>query len=140
MADDNARSPHEPRRPETSTRRRREQSQLDFELDLFSRILDRDPCFEDVLRAHAGNLASRGLYARALQYDRRLVRLQPERPIPWYNLACSYSLLGMIEPGLTALQKAIELGYPEIDRALRDPDLIALRRDSRFARVIRRSE
>jgi tetratricopeptide (TPR) repeat protein len=139
MADDNARSPHEPRRPETSTRRRREQSQLDFELDLFARILERDPCFEDVLRVHAGNLAARGLYARALQYDRRLIRLQPDRPIPWYNLACSYALLGLIEPAFEALERAIALGYHHLRQLVRDPDLNALRRDPRFGVLLRRA-
>ncbi len=88
---------------ETSTRRLREQSQLDFELEFLGRILERDPCFTDVLRVHANNLAAKGLYGRALQIDRRLVRLQPDRPIPWYNLACSYAVLGMTEPALAAL-------------------------------------
>ena len=91
---------------ETSTSRLREQSQLDFELEFLGRILERDPCFTDVLRVHANNLAAKGLYGRALQIDRRLVRLQPDRPIPWYNLACSYAVLGMTEPALAALAAA----------------------------------
>jgi tetratricopeptide (TPR) repeat protein len=115
-------------------------SQLDFELAFFGGILERDPFYIEVVRRQAANFAKKGELNRAVALDRRLTRLQPDKPIPWYNLACSYSLLGMIEPGLKALQKAIELGYPEIDRVLRDPDLVALRRDSRFARVIRRSE
>ena len=32
-----------------------------------------------------------------------LVRLRPERPIPWYNLACSYALLGMADKAFAAL-------------------------------------
>ena len=85
--------------PETSTRRLREQSQLDFELEFLGRILERDPFFADALRVHANNLAAKGLYGRRLQIDRRLVRLLPDRAIPWYNLACSYAVLGMTEPG-----------------------------------------
>jgi len=124
--------------PETSTRKLREQSQLDFELEFLGRILERDPSYADVLRVHANNLAAKGYSARALQLDRRLVRLWPDRPIPWYNLACSYAVLGMIDPAFTALQRALDAGYRHIRHLLRDPDLKAVRTDPRFARLLRR--
>lgn len=124
--------------PETSTRRLREQTQLDFELEFLGRILERDPFYADALRVHANNLAARGHYGRALQFDRRLVRLQPERAIPWYNLACSYAVLGMTDPALAALQRALDLGYRHFDHLRRDPDLKSLRHDPRFIRLLRR--
>jgi hypothetical protein len=80
----------------------------------------------------------KGQHARALQLDRRLVRLLPDRAIPWYNLACSYAVLGMIEPAFSALLRALELGYRHREHMRRDPDLKALRRDPRFARLLRR--
>jgi tetratricopeptide (TPR) repeat protein len=124
--------------PETSTRRLREQSQIDFELEFLGRILERAPFFVEALRVHADNLAARGHYTRALQIDRRLVRLVPEDAIVWYNLACSFAVLGMIEPAFSALQKSLELGYRATVRLRRDPDLKLLRRDPRFARLLRR--
>jgi tetratricopeptide (TPR) repeat protein len=124
--------------PETSRRRARDQGQLDFEIDFFGRLLDRDPYFVDALRAQANNLAVKGQHTRALQLDRRLVRLTPEDAIAWYNLACSYTVLGMIDPGFFALQRALELGYSYARRLFRDPDLKALRRDPRFDRLLRR--
>jgi Flp pilus assembly protein TadD len=123
---------------ETSTRRLREQSQLDFELEFLGTLLDRDPDYVAALRVHAHNLAARGQFARALQMHRRLVRLQPDRPIPWYNLACSYAVLGMTEPAFAALQRAIDQGYRWLDHMARDADLKSLRRDPRFARLLRR--
>jgi tetratricopeptide (TPR) repeat protein len=126
--------------PEISTRRLREQSQIDFEIEFLSRVLERDPFFVDALRAHANNLAVTGQFARALQIDRRLVRLIPDNSIAWYNLACSYTVLGMIEPAFPALQRSLELGYSWINHLRRDPDLKALRRDPRFARLLRRFE
>lgn len=124
--------------PETSTRRIREQSQLDFELEFLGRILERDPLFADALRVHANNLAAKGQYGRALLMDRRLVRLLPDRPIPWYNLACSYAVLGMTEPAIAAISRALELGYRYIEHLRRDPDLKSLRLDPRFVRLLRR--
>jgi tetratricopeptide (TPR) repeat protein len=124
--------------PELSTRRLREQSQRDFELEFLGRLLDRDPYYADVLRVHGNNLAARGEYARALQVDRRLVRLKPDRAIPWYNLACSYALMGLIDPAFAALQRALELGYRHLRHLRRDPDLNALRSDPRFDRLLRR--
>lgn len=124
--------------PETSSRRLREQSQLDFEIEFIGRILERDPLYADALRVHGNNLAAKGLYARALQVDRRLVRLLPDRDIPWYNLACSYAVLGMIDPAFSALQRALELGYRHVEHMRSDPDLKTLRRDPRFARLLRR--
>ena len=127
--------------PETSTRRLREQSQLDFEIDFLGRVLERDPFFVDALRVQANNLAAKGQYARALQLDRRLVRLIPEDAIAWYNLACSYTVLGMIDPAFFALQRALELGYRLRSTACAAiPDLKALRRDPRFDRLLRRFE
>ncbi len=124
--------------PETSTRRLREQSQLDFELEFLARLLERDPFNADALRVHGNNLAAKGEYARALQVDRRLVRLLPDRAIPWYNLACSYAVLGMIDTAFSALQSALELGYRHFDHLRHDPDLKPLRHDPRLSRLLRR--
>jgi tetratricopeptide (TPR) repeat protein len=125
---------------ETSTRRLREQTQRDFEIEFLGRVLERDPFFVDAIRVQANNLAAKGEYTRALQLDRRLVRLIPENSIAWYNLACSYAVLGMIDPAFSALQRSLELGYRYLDRLRKDPDLKILRRDPRFVRLLRRYE
>lgn len=125
---------------DTSTRRLREQSQRDFEIEFLAGILERDPYYVDALRVHATNLAAKGQYSRALQLDRRLVRLLPEDAIAWYNLACSYTLLGMIDPAFASLQRALELGYRCQERLRHDSDLKTLRQDPRFYRLIGRFE
>jgi tetratricopeptide (TPR) repeat protein len=115
----------------------REQSQLDFEIEFLGRVLEKDPCFVDAVRVQGNNLAAKGQYARTLQLDRRLVRLIPDNAIAWYNLACTYTVLGLIDPGLLALERALELGYDCASRLRRDPDLRALRRDPRFTGLLR---
>jgi tetratricopeptide (TPR) repeat protein len=125
---------------ETSTRRLREQTQRDFEIEFLGRVLERDPYFVEAIRVQANNLAAKGEYTRALQLDRRLVRLIPENSIAWYNLACSYAVLGMIDPAFSTLQRSLELGYQYLERLRKDPDLKILRRDPRFVRLLRRYE
>jgi tetratricopeptide (TPR) repeat protein len=125
---------------EISTRRFREQTQRDFEIDFLARVLDRDPFFVDAIRVLGNHLAAKGEYARVLQLDRRLVRLVPDNAIAWYNLACTYAVLGVIDPAFAALQRSLELGYRLLDRLRQDPDLKTLRRDPRFLRLLRRFE
>ena len=139
MAEDTSDSLSNSPSPETSRRRSREQAQLDFEVEFFGRLLDRDPFYPNVLRAQANCLAAKGLTTRALQLDHRLVRLEPERPVPWYNLACSYASLGMIEPAFSALQRSVELGYRHWRHMRRDPDLLPLRSDPRFIRLVHKT-
>jgi tetratricopeptide (TPR) repeat protein len=124
--------------PETSKRRTRDRHQLDFELEFLGRVLARDPLNADVLRVHADNLAAKGAYHRALQADLQIVRLRAERPIPWYNLGCTYAVLGMTDQAFAALERALRLGYPQPERLLRDRDLKSLRDDPRFDRLLRR--
>ena len=125
---------------EISTRRLREQTQRDFEIDFLGRVLEQDPFFVDALRVQGNNLAARGEYARTLQLDRRLVRLVPDDAIAWYNLSCTYAVLGMLDPAFSALQRSLELGYRFVAQLRQDPDLKTLRRDPRFLRLLRRFE
>ena len=134
-----ANRPRNARLPRPRIARLREQSQLDFEIEFLGRLLDRDPYFVDApCGSRRPTWRPRVSMPRALQLDRRLVRLTPEDAIAWYNLACSYTVLGMIDPGFFALQRALELGYDCAGRLRRDPDLKALRRDPRFDRLLRR--
>jgi tetratricopeptide (TPR) repeat protein len=123
-----------------ATRKGEQQSQLDFELDFFEGVLNRNPDFVDALRVHGNNLTLKGCYAEGLKIDRRLVELRPHDALAHYNLACSYSLLKKIGPALRALRKAIELGYRDFRYLREDRDLDAVRKDPRFGRLLREFE
>ena len=103
-------------------------------MDGFSCVI---PLYADALKVHADNLAAKGYVNRALQADQQLVRLRPDRPIPWYNLACSYAVLGMVDLAFEALERSLRLGYHHLHHLRRDPDLKSLRHDPRFARLLR---
>ncbi len=117
-----------------------EQTQLDFELDFFGRILERQPHYVDVLRAQGNNLTLKGRYAEGLQIDRRLVQLRPGDALAHYNLACSYALLKKVDPALKALRRAVELGYRDFRYMREDRDLDTLRHDPRFRQLLRECE
>jgi hypothetical protein len=48
--------------------------------------------------------------------------LQPTHSIPFYNVACAESLLGNTDEALVYLNKAIDLGYNNLDHMLQDTD------------------
>ena len=110
----------------------RRRSQIDFEIDFFDRILDRDPNYLEVLE-NLGDLFSRKhWHRRALQMDQRLSHLKPHDPDVAYNLACSYSVLHQPSEAFDALERAIINGFRDMDCLRRDPDLAHIRSHPHF--------
>jgi tetratricopeptide (TPR) repeat protein len=120
--------------------RPQEQNQLDFEIEFFAGILERNPYYIDVLRVQGNNLTLKGRYAEGLQIDKRLVTLRPSDALAHYNLACSYALLKKPDLALKTLRRAIELGYRDFRYMREDRDLDSLRHDPRFRQLIREFE
>src|SRR5262245_34026068 len=120
--------------------RPQEQTQLDFEIDFFARILERYPDYVDVLRVQGNNLTLKGRYAEGLQIDKRLVMLRPQDPLAHYNLACSFALLRKSDLALKTLRRAIELGYRDFRYMREDHDLDSIRHDPRFRQLLREFE
>jgi tetratricopeptide (TPR) repeat protein len=115
-------------------------SQLDFEIEFFSGILERLPDYVDVLRVMGNNLTLKGRYAQGLQIDKRLIQLRPSDPLAHYNLACSYALLKRPDQSVKTLRRAVELGYRDFRFMREDRDLDAIRHDPRFRQLLREYE
>jgi tetratricopeptide (TPR) repeat protein len=114
-----------------------EQSQLDFELDFFGKLLSRNPDHADALRAYGNDLTLKGRYLEGLEIDRRLIALKPNDPVAYYNLACSYALLKKPDLAIKTLRRAVELGYHDFRYMLQDKDLGSIRGDPRFQQLLR---
>ena len=114
-----------------------ERTQLDFELEFFGKILGAVPDYADVLRVQACNLTLKGRLKDGLVVDEKLVTVRPTDPTAHYNLACRYALLKQRDKALTALRKAVELGYRDFEFMLEDHDLDSIRKDPRFRKLVK---
>ena len=113
-------------------RRSKSDELLDFEIAFYKKLLAAYPDFIDVLTPLGNAYTRLGLYEKGLQIDLRLIQLRGTDPLTWYNLACSYSLLHRVDDSMHALRRAIELGYNDLEYLQRDPDLVNMRRSSKY--------
>lgn len=116
--------------------RREQLEQMDFEIGFYDHLLSRTPDALEVLRVQGELLARRGLNARALEIDRRVVVLRPLDTRARYNLACSLALTACPEEALVQLRTAVELGYADVGHLEHDPDLDSLRDRPGYAEII----
>ncbi|MEZ6186722.1 MAG: alpha/beta hydrolase-fold protein [Planctomycetota bacterium] len=83
-----------------------------------------------------------GLYAltkrdmqRAYQLFQQAVKLYPERPTAYYNLACAYSIDEDPETAVKYLRMAYERGFNDLAHMGRDMDLDAIRNTPAYRQV-----
>lgn len=83
-------------------------------------------------------LASLGCPEVAILAYNQALQLQPKNPTAWYNKACCHALQTQFDLALESLQNAIELNPKTIrDWAKTEPDLDAIRHDSRLQALLR---
>lgn len=110
----------------------------DFEINFFESVLRKNPKYTEVIEL-LGELYTRtGRVEDGLRMDRRLVRLLPENPNAYYNLACSLALKKRSSEAINNLQKAISLGYSDFDWLMQDPDLENLKGLPAFQKLLSR--
>ena len=112
--------------------REREHRDLDFEIEFFERLLAKKDNFVEVMVPLAEAYTKKGLYSKGLELDIKLSDIKPNDPIVLYNLSCSYSLMGMIDESLSALERAITCGYRDFRFMDNDSDLNNLKKNSRY--------
>lgn len=108
---------------------------LDLQIQFMEGVVRRDPEYVDALQLLGDHYTQRGRYAQSLKVDERLARLQPDDPLVYYNLACSYSLNRQFDLAVDALEKALNLGYRDLNWIAKDPDLRQLRKHALFRRI-----
>ena len=92
----------------------------------------------DTLKALGDLYTGTGLVEKGLETDLKLTALCPQDPMIWYNLGCSYALTAQPDRAFDALTRAAELGYADVKWMRQDEDLVTLRDDARFERLLLR--
>lgn len=109
--------------------------ELDVEISFLEGLIKRDPAYVDALQLLGDDYTQRGRFEEGLQVDQKLTELDPMNPLSFYNLACSLSLTGKLDEAMHALESALDLGYRDFKWMARDPDLKALRKNPKYARL-----
>ena len=108
----------------------------EFQITFLQSVSVMDPENIEIL-VQLGDLYSRlGRVEESLKIDLKLVSLCPEEKVFHYNLACSYSLLDDLDLSLLALEKALLLGYDDVEQIENDADLQNLRKDKRYRDLV----
>ncbi len=95
----------------------------EFTIWFLEGVLDKYPTYVECLMYLGNAYTATGLYEKGLEADLKLEKLRPGDPLVHYNLACSYSLMGMLSESLGALEKAVDLGYDDLEHLKSDSDL-----------------
>jgi len=112
-----------------------EQHALDTKIQFMEGLVRRDSNYVEALQLLGDHYTQRGRFSEGLHVDERLARLEPQNPLVFYNLACSYSLTDQFDRAVFALDRAIELGYRDFKWLAKDPDLKKLRAEPAFQEI-----
>ncbi|MCB9849952.1 MAG: dienelactone hydrolase family protein [Phycisphaerales bacterium] len=76
----------------------------------------------------------------AIKYAKYVLQLAPYDTVTYYNLACCEALAGHTDAAFDALTRSIELGWDDPDHLNSDSDLESLRKDRRWAAMVKQAE
>ena len=107
-----------------------------IEVEFLEGVRARLPAHPAVVESLGCLYTEMGRYQDGLRADRDMVRMEPDSPNAWYNLACSLSLTGQPDDAFAALEKAIALGYDDAEWMQDDDDFAPLKDDPRFERLL----
>ncbi len=108
----------------------------EFIISFYEGILKKSPYLTDCLKYLGNAYTAKGMFAKGLEIDKQLSRLEPGNPEVIYNLACSYSLLKETNKAIQTLTSALNLGYNDIEHLEKDRDMNNIRHDKRYLELV----
>jgi serine/threonine protein kinase/Flp pilus assembly protein TadD len=107
-------------------------------LHVAERHLELNPDDARALCLGSNALIQLGDRERALDWARRANAIDPTDPGVLYNVACVYSLGGILDDAIGCLDKAVANGFGHREWLLNDSDLDAIREDPRFQTLLQK--
>jgi len=77
-------------------------------------------------------------FDKAIGEFEKVLKIQPQNEIAYYNLACAYALKGDKERALEALERSVESGFEDPEHIEKDDDLASLRGEPRFQALVQK--
>lgn len=108
-----------------------------FEIQFFESVLKRVPNYIEVIEILGCLYTEIGQIDDGLRMDEMIVKLKPNDPTAYYNLACSLALKGQTTKSLASLEKSIELGYDDLEWLLQDDDITSLHSHAKFKKIVK---
>ena len=108
----------------------------EYELFFYEELLKKHPDFTEVFFPLAEQYTHTGKYDKGLEIDIKLTEAYPDDNSVWYNLACSYTLCGKFQEAVSALEKALELKFDDMELISSDSDLDNLRNEPAFINLM----
>jgi tetratricopeptide (TPR) repeat protein len=96
-------------------------------------VLGRDPYLRTQL---VGLYLGAGRVDEALALAEELIREGHVTSVTYYNQACALARLGRTDEAFTALRRAVNAGYDNLQNLSTDPDLASLCGDERFMEIL----
>ena len=113
-----------------------QKSDDEFTIWFLEGVLDKYPTYVECLMYLGNAYTATGMYKKGLEVDLKLEKLRPEDPLVHYNLACSFSLLEMLGESLESLEKAVDLGYDDLEYLEKDGDLDGVKNEDGYKVLI----
>ena len=108
----------------------------EFAIWFLEGVLDKYPTYVECLMYLGNAYTATGMYEKGLEVDLKLEKLRPKDPLVHYNLACSFSLLEMLGESLESLEKAVDLGYDDLEYLENDGDLDGVKNEDGYKVLI----
>jgi hypothetical protein len=98
--------------------------------------LSSEPETSDQIEARANAALTKRDFAQAEPLLRKQIQLQPREFVPLYNLACVRASQGDAKEAGELLIRAVENGFDDIRKLIRDPDLAGVRDDGNYKKLV----
>ncbi len=103
---------------------------------VYEKVTQLDPKNGDAWFRYGYCLHASGELDKAIEIHKKAAEFEQFAGIATYNLACAYSLKNQADEAFGALEKAIELGFGDVNQVENDSDFDNVRKDKRYNQLI----